>query len=131
MAKKQEQLPEFVVDGEFEDHAWREVAAKQRRTDAEEKMVKAGPRLHPFGPAAYRDEADDGSVRWFADKQSAQKWRTSNEPEKEATRRATPSPTEGGPEQAAATRKGIESAEEVQRKGQDTGHGGNRGRTGR
>lgn len=129
MAKKQaDDLPEFVVDGQFEDHSWRETAAKKKRTDAEDKRVAAGPRAHPYGPQGHRDEAPDGSVRWFPDKAAAQKWRTANKPEEEADRRADPSPTEAGPEQARASRKGLDSAAEVQRHG---GESGGRGRSGR
>jgi hypothetical protein len=133
MAKKdKESLPAFVVDGEYEDHEWREIAASPegKRTTAQARRFKEGPRLHPYGPNAYRDEADDGSVRWFADRDARNAYVNTNEADTEA-RRMRASPTEGGPEQDRATRKGLESAERVQRHGEAGGGGGNRGRSGR
>lgn len=110
MAAKQ-QLPPFVVDGEYEDHEWREIAAdpekRTRRTDA---RFRAGPLVHPYGPNAYLDEktVGDGTVRrWFPSREERDVYVNTHEAGE--SQRAEPSPTEGGPEHARASRRGIDS----------------------
>jgi hypothetical protein len=118
MAKKAAQeLPQFVVEGEFEDHEWREIAAtkEEERTPAQKRHLASQPhpRLHPYGQNAYRDEAADGTVRWFADRDARDRYVNQNEAAAEGNR-SSPSPTEAGPRQAAAQKKGLASEERVQ-----------------
>lgn len=103
-------LPEFVIDGAYEDHDWREAASNTgKRTKAQERLVVAGPARHPFSANAYRDEGEaaDGVVRWFPSREDRDRWYNVN-----AAGRTSPPPEpgafEGGTEQVKADRKGAE-----------------------
>jgi hypothetical protein len=103
-------LPEFVIDGAYEDHDWREAAANTgKRTKAQERLVVAGPARHPYSSQAYRDEGEaaDGVVRWFPSREDRDRWYNVN-----AAGRTAPPPEpgafEGGTEQVKADRKAAE-----------------------
>lgn len=111
------EAPAFVVDGEFEDHEWREAAAtpEAKRTKAQARTVAAGPRSHPYGPDAHLDTARDGTKRWFPDRRARATYVQTHEPEEEAARTDRPGAAESvSEEQARATRTGLESEQRVQ-----------------
>jgi hypothetical protein len=106
-------LPEFVIDGTFEDVEWRSAISTQegKRSKAQERASVFGPKRHPYGANAFRDDlATDGVVRWFPDRDSRDRWFNQHMP---TAQRAAPSPVEAGVEQVEATRTAIESAEKV------------------
>jgi hypothetical protein len=68
VATTKQQLPPFVVDGEYEDHEWREIAADpEKQTKRNQPRYVAGPLQHPYGKSAYLDEkpvGDEVIRRW-------------------------------------------------------------------
>jgi hypothetical protein len=103
-------LPEFVIDGSYEDEDWREAASNSgKRTKAQERLIAAGPARHPYSSTAYRDEGEaaDGVVRWFPSREARDRWYNVN-----AAGRVAPPPEpgalEGGTEQVKADRRGAE-----------------------
>jgi len=105
------ELPEVVYEGEYEDHEWREAAAKKPtdRRKADHRLVDQHPqpRLHPFGSNAVREQAPDGRYRWFPSKESAQVYKSTHEAGRTAPR-AERSAAEGGTHQVEASKQGLE-----------------------
>jgi len=71
-------LPEFVVDGEYEDHEWRAAAAKKapRRSRVETLIYEKGPRRHPYpiDKAHKVPGSDREPARWFPNREAGEKW---------------------------------------------------------
>lgn len=107
MTKKSEQPPPFVVNGQYEDEEWREIAANPERPKKVEARYKAGPRVHPYGPDAYLDQTVDGVQRWFESRDARDKYVRTHEADK--PQRAEPSPVESPPEQVRAQQVGIDA----------------------
>lgn len=84
-------LPEFVLDGTFEDHEWRSAASKKstQRSRTEQVAAEKGPREHPYPPSkAFKLEAGEhGPAKWFPNEQAANAWASSHS----GTARAAPS----------------------------------------
>jgi hypothetical protein len=66
--------PAYVIEGQFQDHDWRAIAAKPNRTEAEELVFKAGPREHPWGVHAHREKQDDGTTFIFPSRAAHKAW---------------------------------------------------------
>jgi len=62
------------IEGEWDDVEWRSIAARRFRTPAQNVVVGAGPRAHPFGPAAVVVREKDEPVRTFASKDVYEAW---------------------------------------------------------
>ena len=67
----------YVVEGEWLDREWMEGARKHKsvRSEAEGLMHAAGPRTHPWGPLAVRDEQKTGQVFVFPSQGALDAWR--------------------------------------------------------
>jgi len=54
--------PEFVVDGQWDDKEWRDIAARPSSTWTEQEAYiwAGGPRPHPWGHAAFMSARPDG-----------------------------------------------------------------------
>ena len=62
--------PDFIVPGTWDDAGWRAVAAKQDAdmTEADKYLYVGGPRLHPWGNAAYTGRLETGEDAVFPSK---------------------------------------------------------------
>jgi hypothetical protein len=122
----------FVLDGTYEDHEWRELAAdpefrakgRGNTRKVKEDRYRAGPRAHPYGPNAYLDEYTDesGAIvrRWFQNREARDQFVHQNEPDEEQLRtRQKPAASEGNPAQ-----RQLEEASRRQARGNKTGDAG-------
>jgi hypothetical protein len=82
----EQDLPEVVWDGEFEDHEWRAIASKKDpdRTRAERIRLAQPPRRHPFQAGEVHVEEvtlSDGQVRtrYFPSRQDAKAFKAKHE----------------------------------------------------
>jgi hypothetical protein len=110
MPKNEPQPPEFVLDGTFEDHDWRNAASKPEsaRTKNEQRTFENGPRSHPYSSTAYLDKGENGEMRWFPNKEAAQVWKNQHEA-KRTSPKPEASPAEGNELQAEAEKEGRKS----------------------
>ncbi|KAA2237682.1 hypothetical protein [Salinarimonas soli] len=70
-----ETLPRYVVRGEFDDAAWRAVAAGQVRHDDAARVIAQGPREHPYDPSiAHVIEVENGPTLIFPGEPAARDW---------------------------------------------------------
>jgi hypothetical protein len=111
VATTKQQLPPFVVDGEYEDHEWREIAADpEKQTKRNQPRYVAGPLQHPYGKSAYLDEkpvGDEVIRRWFPSREERDKYVNTHEAGEPQL--AEPGAMENTPLQARAQRRGIEA----------------------
>ncbi|GAC1504705.1 MAG: hypothetical protein NVS1B6_12700 [Steroidobacteraceae bacterium] len=62
--------PDYIIDGDWDDADWRAVAARKSslNTEAEVYLFVGGPRLHPWGAAAFTGPLPDGRLATFPNK---------------------------------------------------------------
>jgi len=114
-------LPEFVAEGEFEDHEWRTAASKRQgqRNRAEQLRYEKGPRKHPYSDkhAHYVEPGEHGPGKWFENKQRAEAWLAAHggsaQQQAPAQRARTPA-SQPNPVQTEITREqGAQYAQDV------------------
>lgn len=105
-------LPEFVLDGTYEDTEWRNAVAKkaEQRNKREAQLAREAPARHPYGANAYRDVDVQGTARWFPDKESADKYA-----EQHGLRRKQVAPSEGPAEDVKAQEVGLEQERQTRK----------------
>jgi hypothetical protein len=116
-AKNNETSTAYVIDGQYGDEEWREIAATSEgeRTKKEQARYLAGPKAHPFGADAFQAESEVSpgvfETRWYENREAYDR-HTAMEGKVSAPE---PSASNPAPLQAELDRKSADS--EVRRQG--------------